>query len=179
LFSFEEIWASEPSFSFLKLRLLGSCFLSNSLTRLPYNPNPTSNSKMGCVSAKQAVSVTPALDHSGAFNTGRIRVGVDQHPSFKKNGDRRHHHEMVVSCGGSELGESGRAPSSNGESLSFRLRNLHKYIEGEQVAAGWPAGLSAVAGEAIHGWVPLNADGFEKLDKVVNYMLIENTVLLI
>jgi hypothetical protein len=56
---------------------------------------------------------------------------------------------------------------------------LHKYIEGEQVAAGWPAWLSAVAGEAIHGWVPLNADGFEKLDKVVNYMLIENTVLLI
>ncbi|KAL3575192.1 hypothetical protein D5086_023293 [Populus alba] len=121
---------------------------------------------MGCVSSKQAVSVTPALDHSGALNTSRIRVGMDQHTSFKKNGDRRHHHEMVVSCGGSELGESGRAPSSNGESLSFRLRNLHKYIEGEQVAAGWPAWLSAVAGEAIHGWVPLNADGFEKLDKI-------------
>ncbi|KAJ6375713.1 hypothetical protein OIU77_000640 [Salix suchowensis] len=121
---------------------------------------------MGCVSSKQAVSVTPALDHSGAFNTGRIQVGLDQHPSFKKNGNRRHHHEMVVSFGGSELGESGRAPSSSGDSLSFRLRNLHKYVEGEQVAAGWPAWLSAVAGEAIHGWVPLKADGFEKLDKI-------------
>lgn len=72
---------------------------------------------------------------------------------------------MVVSCGGSDLGESGRA-SSNSESLSFRLGNLHKYIEGEQVAAGWPAWLSAVAGEAIQGWVPLRADAFEKLEKV-------------
>lgn len=79
---------------------------------------------------------------------------------------------MVVSCGGSELGESGRAPSSSGDSLSFRLRNLHKYVEGEQVTAGWPAWLSAVAGEAIHGWVPLKADGFEKLDKVVNYKFV-------
>ncbi|CAK7322838.1 unnamed protein product [Dovyalis caffra] len=121
---------------------------------------------MGCVSSKQAVSVTPALDHSGGFGSGRVQVGLDQHPSFNKSGDHRHHYQVVVSCGGSELGESGRVPSSNGESLSFRLRNLHKYIEGEQVAAGWPAWLSAVAGEAIHGWVPLKADAFEKLDKI-------------
>ncbi|EEF47820.1 ATP binding protein, putative [Ricinus communis] len=94
---------------------------------------------MGCVSSKQAVSVTPAFDHSGGFNSGRIRAG--------------------------ELGESGRA-SSNGESVSFRLRNLQKYIEGEHVAAGWPAWLSAVAGEAIQGWVPLKADAFEKLEKI-------------
>ncbi|KAJ6676840.1 BINDING PROTEIN putative-RELATED [Salix viminalis] len=120
---------------------------------------------MGCVSSKQAVSVTPALDYSARPGSGRARVGLDQHPCFKKNGDH-HHHQVVVSCGASELGESGRAPSSNGESLSFRLRNLHKYIEGEQVAAGWPAWLSAVAGEAIHGWVPLKADAFEKLEKI-------------
>ena len=122
---------------------------------------------MGCVSSKQAVSVTPALDYSARSGSGRARVGLDQHPCFKKNGDH-HHHQVVVSCGASELGESGRAPSSNGESLSCRLRNLHKYIEGEQVAAGWPAWLSAVAGEAIHGWVPLKADAFEILEKVVN-----------
>lgn len=73
---------------------------------------------------------------------------------------------------GSELGESGRASSKGyscggGESLSFRLGNLLKYVEGEQVVAGWPAWLSAVAGEAIHGWVPLSADSFEKLEKVI------------
>ncbi|XP_075476496.1 putative serine/threonine-protein kinase At1g54610 isoform X2 [Primulina tabacum] len=39
-------------------------------------------------------------------------------------------------------------------------------IEGEEVAAGWPPWLAAVAGEAIKGWVPRRADSFEKLDKI-------------
>ena len=128
---------------------------------------------MGCVSSKQTGSVTPAaLDHSGAFvgGSGRSRVGsggggglaaeLDANlKKVKKRGSTE---------SGSEVGESGRT-SSNGcgsESVSFRLGNLHKFVEGEQVAAGWPAWLSAVAGEAIQGWVPLKADSFEKLEKV-------------
>lgn len=47
-----------------------------------------------------------------------------------------------------------------------RLSNPPKNVHGEQVAAGWPAWLSAVAGEAINGWTPRRADTFEKLDKV-------------
>ncbi|GAY67096.1 hypothetical protein CUMW_253850 [Citrus unshiu] len=112
---------------------------------------------MGCVSSKQAVSVTPALDVSGGFrggdvaeaggagdNSGRIRVGNGsgsrngRGSSNRKKGSKGEF-GVAVSCGGSELGESGRA-SSNSESLSFRLGNLHKYIEGEQVAAGWRLG---------------------------------------
>ncbi|KAK8627234.1 hypothetical protein V6N13_134853 [Hibiscus sabdariffa] len=38
-------------------------------------------------------------------------------------------------------------------------------IEGEQVAAGWPAWLVAVASEAINGWIPRRANSFEKLNK--------------
>ncbi|KAK4568148.1 hypothetical protein RGQ29_003787 [Quercus rubra] len=138
---------------------------------------------MGCVSSKQAVSVTPAaLDHSGAFgpgNSGRIRVGSGESngakkkksghkssgSSFKNGGGE----SVVVGLGlsGSELGESGRTSSNGNESsLSFRLGNLQKYVEGEHVAAGWPAWLSAVAGEAIHGWVPLRPDAYEKLEKI-------------
>ncbi|KAK4784320.1 hypothetical protein SAY86_018688 [Trapa natans] len=41
-----------------------------------------------------------------------------------------------------------------------------KAAEGEQVAAGWPSWLSAVAGEAIIGWLPQRANTFEKLDKI-------------
>ncbi|XP_057515731.1 probable serine/threonine-protein kinase At1g54610 [Amaranthus tricolor] len=47
-----------------------------------------------------------------------------------------------------------------------RLSNPPKNVHGEQVAAGWPSWLSAVAGEAINGWVPRRADTFEKIDKI-------------
>lgn len=46
------------------------------------------------------------------------------------------------------------------------MGSVPKASEGEQVAAGWPSWLTAVAGEAIRGWVPRRADSFEKLDKV-------------
>ncbi|WVZ18652.1 hypothetical protein V8G54_005974 [Vigna mungo] len=116
---------------------------------------------MGCVSSKQAVSVTPAIDHSGAFRSNAAVLGESERKEKKRSKKR-------TESGGasqSEVGESGRT-SSNCESLSFRLGNLHKYVQGEHVAAGWPAWLSAVAGEAIHGWVPLCADAFEKLEKI-------------
>ncbi|KAL5983901.1 hypothetical protein ACLOJK_017999 [Asimina triloba] len=38
--------------------------------------------------------------------------------------------------------------------LDPRLGNPPKNVHGEQVAAGWPSWLSAVAGEAIQGWIP-------------------------
>ncbi|KAL3727535.1 hypothetical protein ACJRO7_032294 [Eucalyptus globulus] len=47
-----------------------------------------------------------------------------------------------------------------------RRSNPPKHLYGEQVAAGWPAWLSEVAGEAINGWTPRRADSFEKLDKI-------------
>ncbi|XP_050378749.1 protein IMPAIRED IN BABA-INDUCED STERILITY 1 [Argentina anserina] len=118
---------------------------------------------MGCVSSKQTVSVTPAFDHDNVGNSGRSRVGLEVaavKKKKKKGGD----------LSGSELGESGRASSKKksgySTSLSFRLGNLQRYVEGEQVAAGWPAWLAAVAAEAIQGWVPLRADAFEKLEKI-------------
>lgn len=43
---------------------------------------------------------------------------------------------------------------------------------GAQVAAGWPSWLTAVAGEAINGWVPRRADSFEKLEKVISQPLL-------
>ncbi|XVF09015.1 hypothetical protein REPUB_Repub07fG0054000 [Reevesia pubescens] len=146
---------------------------------------------MGCVSSKQTVSVTPAFDHSGALrdnagasgsigtNSGRSRVGFSELEKKRSSGGSKKKKKNSNSGGvsdvgsgigglglsGSELGESGRA-SSRSDSLSWRLGNLQKYVEGEHVAAGWPAWLSAVAGEAIHGWVPLKADSFEKLEKI-------------
>ncbi|PIA44569.1 hypothetical protein AQUCO_01700278v1 [Aquilegia coerulea] len=57
-----------------------------------------------------------------------------------------------------------------GRKKSFRPNPRHsnplKHIYGEQVAAGWPSWLSAVAGEAIQGWIPRRADTFEKINKI-------------
>lgn len=52
------------------------------------------------------------------------------------------------------------------------MGSVPKAVEGEQVAAGWPAWLAAVAGEAIRGWVPRRADSFEKLDKVCSFFVL-------
>nr|DAD31357.1 TPA_asm: hypothetical protein HUJ06_010208 [Nelumbo nucifera] len=125
---------------------------------------------MGCITSKQAVSVTPAFDHSGAFRDNgsgvsasslRNRSGLVELENKKKKKKKAESGDAA-----SELGESKRGSSNGGDSFSLRLGNLPKYVEGEQVAAGWPAWLSAVAGEAIQGWVPLKADSFEKLEKI-------------
>lgn len=52
-----------------------------------------------------------------------------------------------------------------------RPRRVPNASRGEQVAAGWPAWLASVAGEALEGWIPRRADTFEKLD-VVLFLLI-------
>lgn len=85
-----------------------------------------------------------------------------------------------------ELGENGEEYNrkDNRHNHSGNLRNLkrgssHKrsvfsfkfgrMTEGEHVAAGWPAWLTAVAGEAIEGWLPLRSDSFKRLEKVLVY----------
>lgn len=60
--------------------------------------------------------------------------------------------------------DRGSRPRRRSSRPNPRLSNPPKH--GEQVAAGWPSWLSAVAGEAINGWIPRRADSFEKLDKV-------------
>jgi hypothetical protein len=47
-----------------------------------------------------------------------------------------------------------------------RIGSLLNGERGAQIVAGWPSWLSAVAGEAINGWVPRKAESFQKLDKV-------------
>ncbi|KAG5524017.1 hypothetical protein RHGRI_030876 [Rhododendron griersonianum] len=86
----------------------------------------------GLCDLEAGVSVTPALD-SGAF---------------RENGTGQRW--------GSELGE---VVVVEKKKRSESLGNLLKYVEGEQVVAGWPAWLSAVAGETIHYWVLLVSKG--------------------
>lgn len=47
-----------------------------------------------------------------------------------------------------------------------RVFSIRNGVDGAQAAAGWPSWLTAVAGEAIKGWLPRKAESFEKLDKI-------------
>ncbi|KAJ8485417.1 hypothetical protein OPV22_017902 [Ensete ventricosum] len=118
---------------------------------------------MGCAASNEAVSVTPSVASAGILR--------DQRASSRKHRSGRSSRRGY--CGTKEeeedrieLEEHGKASEDSASLQNFRLGNLHSYIEGEQVAAGWPSWLSAVAGEAIQGWVPLKADSFEKLEKI-------------
>lgn len=125
---------------------------------------------MGCVASKNAVSVTPVADSSVILKNHRKRSGPTAASSRRHRtgeGTENGQPEREEEKSRLESGENGKVSSDNTNLQSLRLRNLHKYIEGEQAAAGWPSWLSAVAGEAIQGWVPLKADSFEKLEKVM------------
>ncbi|KAE8658291.1 putative serine/threonine-protein kinase [Hibiscus syriacus] len=102
---------------------------------------------MGCVSSKQTVSVTPAFDHSGSLR--------DNAGAACNSGADSGRYRVVLS----ELGKK----RSSGSKTKKRV----VIMGGEHVAAEWPAWLSAVAGEAIHGWVPLKADSYQKLEKIL------------
>jgi hypothetical protein len=131
---------------------------------------------MGCVASKNSVSVTPAADSSGALRdrsqprapvpSGPVPLPVPAAavPSLRSSSSAARRSEKVKD----DAEETGKAVVAvPAVSRSFRLRSLRKSLEGEQVAAGWPPWLSAVAGEAIQGWIPLKADSFEKLEKVL------------
>lgn len=112
------------------------------------------------ISAASAANKTNHSQHSSGLlaekqERGSRRLSQEQQDEYHRNRSQRVKHSH-------ELSQPLVPPSRHRE----RISNLPKHVEGEQVAAGWPAWLSAVAGEAIRGWIPRRADSFEKLDKI-------------
>lgn len=52
---------------------------------------------------------------------------------------------------------------------SLSVAQHGRMTEAELSAAGWPSWLTAVAADAIDGWVPLKAEAYERLDKVTKF----------
>ncbi|XP_076908756.1 putative serine/threonine-protein kinase At1g54610 [Bidens hawaiensis] len=102
---------------------------------------------MGCVFAKNT-------------STSEIKK-LDATESNPDNPNTRDEQQVVDQNGGKDKDRYRRRSKPNP-----RLSNPPNNIHAEQVAAGWPAWLSAVAGEAINGWTPRRADTFEKIDKI-------------
>ncbi|KAJ4770803.1 Kinase superfamily protein [Rhynchospora pubera] len=140
---------------------------------------------MGCAVSKKSTPVTPVYDSGELITSNSIwnrpRTGAsEEHPLDREGHAGRasvgaarascvsgHESENTSSVCTSSVSMSTGTLTSNSNSNGPKLPgNLHKYIEGEVVAAGWPAWLSSVAAEAVHGWIPLKADCFEKLEKI-------------
>ncbi|KAL5582237.1 hypothetical protein UlMin_014679 [Ulmus minor] len=122
---------------------------------------------MGCINSKQGAPAAPSPGNecSTAPDDGyavHLR-GASRNRSAKLECDSR---EDKSEDRFRDLRKSRKEGSHGRGSFSFRLGFSHRYVEAEHIAAGWPPWLSAVAGEAIHGWVPLRADSFEKLEKI-------------
>lgn len=66
----------------------------------------------------------------------------------------------------SDEGEKKEIIEKANNRMSSSIVSMSNGERGAQVVAGWPSWLTAVAGEAINGWVPRRADSFEKLDKI-------------
>jgi len=115
---------------------------------------------MGCISSKNVSCLTDQgdspLPEPGLLSTSQQhRVLIDHSLEASHNSKRSRKSRRL---GGSDL------------RIGVSLGSSHRNIEAEQAAAGWPAWLCSAAAEAVHGWVPLKAEAFQKLEKV-KYMV--------
>ncbi|GLU11014.1 hypothetical protein SLE2022_277870 [Rubroshorea leprosula] len=130
---------------------------------------------MGCFNSKHGGSVaafSPVVDcpASGITENG-TRLTFPSSSSKRQLENARDNERLEGSNHAygkrsSELRRSRKGSSGKNDAFSIKLGLSRRIVEAEQVAAGWPACLSAAAGEAVHGWVPLRADAYEKLEKI-------------
>lgn len=123
--------------------------------------NPVGNNGDGEIRVSRKAEST-----AGGGEVSEVRNGVNNSISNDDSNSNRKENEEERSS--RPKGEKRRSSKPNP-----RLSNPPKHLLGEQVAAGWPSWLSAVAGEAINGWTPRRADTFEKLDKVRAYIVFD------
>ncbi|KAI4338503.1 hypothetical protein MLD38_023553 [Melastoma candidum] len=118
---------------------------------------------MGCVFGKEASTRRVERERSERNEgVGEVRAKVSNREVIDEVGNGGVN-RRADDVGGAVRPRTERRRSSR---PNPRLSNPPRNVHGEQVAAGWPAWLSEVAGEAIRGWIPRRADSFEKLDKI-------------
>ncbi|KAL3629405.1 hypothetical protein CASFOL_026627 [Castilleja foliolosa] len=133
---------------------------------------------MGCVSSKKARSQSPLYDvviSSGRSSkrsgrlvpSGPLHLGplekIKEDPKKEVGSEREVKRHDFDDQSSENLRALKRGASQKKPDFSVKLE---RFVEGERAAAGWPAWLSAVAGEAIDGWVPLRSDTYERLEKI-------------
>ncbi|XP_076901668.1 cyclin-dependent kinase C-2 C-like [Bidens hawaiensis] len=107
---------------------------------------------MGCISSKHAVK----------SNIHHPIVTPKTNNSFKNNNNKICNKDVVLEYDDVNNNNNKHVKKP---SFTFSLR-FGRSTVAEHVAAGWPPWLSAVAAEAIDGWVPQKSDRFERLEKI-------------
>lgn len=126
---------------------------------------------MGCACVKQAAAQSapslkgkPSRQSSGTHSDTPEKVDSTQATEGKK---KKPHVKKGDHAGDAQAAQVSVSKRRDRRAARGEVPgSIPKHVEGEQVAAGWPAWLSAVAGESIKGWIPRKADSFEKLDKI-------------
>jgi cyclin-dependent kinase 12/13 len=122
---------------------------------------------MGCVCGRPSSS----FDDGGQFHAtpppaAKLSAAVRREEEARKQQQHHHHHHHArTGSGREEALERRRAMMAMAAACQVRSP-VPRAVEVEQVTAGWPPWLVAVAPEAVRGWVPRRAKSFEKLDKV-------------
>lgn len=128
---------------------------------------------MGCISSKHVI-VSP-LPYHNHHHSSSLTLHNDNFPHSNHSYalleeivvEKEQDHARKQSHVGTL--DNDKESKKNG-GFKFGLRFGRSSVA-EHVAAGWPAWLSAVAGDAIHGWVPLKSDSFERLEKVYHLVV--------
>jgi len=114
---------------------------------------------------------SPNTNHFG--DTTSLISNANQHSNSNSNATEEKASTPIFSDqlqhkGDKNANGNGVRPSKHTQQPKMgRLYSITRGEKGVQVLAGWPSWLSAVAGEAISGWIPRRADSFEKLDKAI------------
>ncbi|CAI8591860.1 unnamed protein product [Vicia faba] len=125
---------------------------------------------MGCVNSKKHLTgetntVSPVGPY--VYTSSRKRSnGSGRSMVAEASSSSRGHSGVIVTQQQNQQAELKKKEERKKGDLNVKIALSHRFVEGELVAAGWPSWLTSVAGEAIHGLVPLKTDSFEKLDKV-------------
>ncbi|XP_047946919.1 protein IMPAIRED IN BABA-INDUCED STERILITY 1-like [Salvia hispanica] len=117
----------------------------------------TSSRRRRHINGRRRSSAASSLLHS-TTSYGPLE-GIKEEPE-KEEGLEEDEEEVYIK----EKGSS-RHSSVNRKAALFSFK-FGRMTEGEHVAAGWPSWLSAAAGEAIEGMLPLRADSFKRLEKI-------------
>lgn len=137
------------------------------------NPVFSRNNNNNNASSRNLDSISLQSKGGGvaASTVGSTLEKIKEEPEKEKEkDDESSSREIVVDSKNSKLESKNSKPFKKEHHRSekksvFSIR-FGRLTEAEHVAAGWPAWLTAVAGEAVEGWLPLRSDNFERLEKV-------------